>query len=127
MTGTKPLSLAVAVIAILAAAATAQGGEKIPGGWQLIKDPNEAKVVEVAKFAVAEQNRQPNATKLLFAAVVNGQMQVVNGVKYKLLVSAVAAGGGGGRKLGPPGKYLTVVNVREEEKKLISFESLIDY
>ncbi|CAA0827004.1 Cysteine proteinase inhibitor 5 [Striga hermonthica] len=126
MAGAKSLSLAVAAILALAAVA-AQGGEKIPGGWQPIKDPKDAKVVEVAKFAVAEHNRhrRPHATNLLLEAVVNGQTEVVNGVNYRLLVSAVAAGGG--RKFGQPRKYVTVVNVREEEKKLISFQSLIDY
>ncbi|KAG8365957.1 hypothetical protein BUALT_Bualt17G0026000 [Buddleja alternifolia] len=61
------------------------------GGWRPIDDLKNPQVVEIAKFAVEEHNKQAK-TSLKFAAVVKGETQTVAGTNYKLVISAKDGG-----------------------------------
>ncbi|KAL8161091.1 hypothetical protein V2J09_012580 [Rumex salicifolius] len=63
---------------------------RIIGGYQPIKD---SYVVEIAKFAVSEHNKEV-MKKLVFVKVVSGEKQVDEGINYKLHVDATTAGEG---------------------------------
>ncbi|KAL3845464.1 hypothetical protein ACJIZ3_002867 [Penstemon smallii] len=71
------------VLSILATATI--GG--IVGGSQPIENPNDPTVVEIAKFAVAEHNKNAKA-ELEFVKVVKGEILAVVGTHYKLVISA---------------------------------------
>ncbi|CAL9015031.1 unnamed protein product, partial [Prunus brigantina] len=62
------------------------------GGWQPIKNISDPKVKEVAEFAVSEYNKQAQGKSsdpnLVFDSVVRGELQVVHGLKYRLVLSA---------------------------------------
>ncbi|ONI09779.1 hypothetical protein PRUPE_4G009000, partial [Prunus persica] len=62
------------------------------GSWQPIKNISNPKVKEVAKFAVSEYNKQAQGKssdpKLVLDSVVRGELQVIHGLKYKLVLSA---------------------------------------
>ncbi|KAK6774710.1 hypothetical protein RDI58_029949 [Solanum bulbocastanum] len=60
---------------------------KIIGFWNPITNTTDPKVVEIAKFAVDEHNEEEK-TKLKFQEVVKGEYQVVDGLNYRLLISA---------------------------------------
>lgn len=108
------LSILVVAIPISAAAL----GPRV-GGWKPIKDPNDAEVVMVAKFAVEEHNKKAS-TSLVFEKVVKGESQVVAGTNYRLDISV--AGGGAAS----PKSYRAVVYYRPWQKylELISFEEI---
>ncbi|GKV18746.1 hypothetical protein SLEP1_g29085 [Rubroshorea leprosula] len=63
------------------------GDVAIPGGWEPIKDLNDAHVKEIAEFAVSEYNKQSNTT-LKLNRIVKGEQQVVEGMKYRLTLNA---------------------------------------
>ncbi|KAK6124302.1 hypothetical protein DH2020_041959 [Rehmannia glutinosa] len=63
----------------------------VPGGWWPIDNPKDPEVVDVAKFAVAEHNKEANTT-LSFVTVVKGEQQVVAGTNYRLDISAKDGG-----------------------------------
>ncbi|CAA0817983.1 Cysteine proteinase inhibitor 5 [Striga hermonthica] len=72
-------------------------------------------VLEVGNFSVTEYNKQNNKN-LEFNDVVGGTKQVVNGIKYSLVVNATDAGAAG--------NYSAVVVVKAREKipnTLVSF------
>ncbi|EHA8586682.1 cysteine proteinase inhibitor 1 [Cocos nucifera] len=85
------------------------------GGWQPIKNVNDAHVQEIAKFAVSEHNKLAN-TRLAFSKVVKGETQVVSGINYRLVVEA--------KNGGTTAKYEAVVWEKAWEgfRKLTSFE-----
>ncbi|XP_073016721.1 cysteine proteinase inhibitor 1-like [Primulina eburnea] len=103
----KSCSLLSAVLLFLVASfhyqVSAVSHSAIVGGWQPIKDLNSPNVLEIAKFAVSVHNKKSNA-KLQFVKVVKGESQVVEGMNYKLVITAndVAAGN-------VPSDYETVV------------------
>ncbi|WMV60401.1 hypothetical protein MTR67_053786, partial [Solanum verrucosum] len=80
--------LVVVTIFLLHVSAT-QGGRKevISGLWKPITNTTDPKVVEIGKFAVDEHNEEEK-TKLKFQEVVKGEYQVVDGLNYRLLISA---------------------------------------
>ncbi|XP_022738234.1 cysteine proteinase inhibitor 5-like [Durio zibethinus] len=61
--------------------------EILAGGWQPIKNINDPHVRDVAEFAVSEYNQQSKAS-LKLKSVVKGEMQVVSGINYKLVVES---------------------------------------
>ncbi|KAK4727948.1 hypothetical protein R3W88_032865 [Solanum pinnatisectum] len=60
---------------------------KTIGLWKPITNTTDPKVVEIGKFAVDEHNEEEK-TKLKFQEVVKGEYQVVDGLNYRLLISA---------------------------------------
>lgn len=57
------------------------------GGWKPIANPKAPAVVAIAKFAVAEHNKEKK-TSLVFVSVVKGETQVVAGTNYRLVITA---------------------------------------
>jgi len=58
------------------------------GNWQPITDAKDPKVVLIGEFAVNTYNEISNSFPLTFESVLGGQFQVVNGITYKLVISA---------------------------------------
>ncbi|XP_073059690.1 cysteine proteinase inhibitor 5-like [Primulina eburnea] len=56
-------------------------------GWQPISNLKDPKVVEIAEFAVKQHNMKIN-DMLRLVSVIKGESQIVNGVNYKLVISA---------------------------------------
>ncbi|KAL8507138.1 hypothetical protein ACS0TY_017871 [Phlomoides rotata] len=85
------------------------------GGWKPI-NPNVHEVVKIAKFAVAEHNKEAK-TSLIFEKVVKGTQQMAAGIIYRLVIS-VANGAT------TPKNYQVVVYSRpwENFQELTSFE-----
>ncbi|KAI5330764.1 PREDICTED: cysteine ase inhibitor [Prunus dulcis] len=87
------LLVLLALVLPLASAASSTGQQGTPiGSWQPIKNISNPKVKEVAKFVVSEYNKQAQGKssdpKLVLDSVVRGELQVVHGLKYKLVLSA---------------------------------------
>ncbi|MQM15186.1 hypothetical protein Taro_048125 [Colocasia esculenta] len=61
------------------------------GGYQPIPNIKDPHVLEIAKFAVAEYNKQAGKA-LVFVSVVSGEQQVVAGTNYKLVIVAEDCG-----------------------------------
>ncbi|BBH00658.1 hypothetical protein Prudu_010703, partial [Prunus dulcis] len=83
----------LALVLPLASSAASTGRQGTPiGSWQPIKNISNPKVKEVAKFVVSEYNKQAQGKssdpKLVLDSVVRGELQVVHGLKYKLVLSA---------------------------------------
>ncbi|KAF3628410.1 Cysteine proteinase inhibitor 5 [Capsicum annuum] len=57
------------------------------GGWKPITDIKDPEVVEAGKFAVDEHNKEAKTT-LEFQEVTKGESQVVQGINYRLTISA---------------------------------------
>ncbi|KAJ7946382.1 Cysteine proteinase inhibitor [Quillaja saponaria] len=57
------------------------------GGWTPIEDLEDPHVVEIAKYAVTEYDKESNAT-LKFESVIKGETQVVAGINYRLVLAA---------------------------------------
>ncbi|GFQ06250.1 hypothetical protein PHJA_002769000 [Phtheirospermum japonicum] len=71
---------------------------------------------------MAEQNKQPNATKLEFVSIIKGERQVVVGFLYRLVIIATF----GGNKSTKPDYYLaTLYESSEKVLELISFKKII--
>lgn len=62
------------------------GPEPVLGGYNPIPNPNAVHVIEIAKFAVSEYNKQ-SGSKFKLHKVIKGETQVVNGVNYRLTLS----------------------------------------
>ncbi|KAL3839511.1 hypothetical protein ACJIZ3_024102 [Penstemon smallii] len=94
----KSHSLLVFVLVSILATATFDGVKGIGrGAWTPLQNPNDPHVVEIAKFAVAEHNKEVKVP-LVFIKVVKGESQLgesplVFGVKYRLRISAKDDGG----------------------------------
>ncbi|KAK4491905.1 hypothetical protein RD792_002687 [Penstemon davidsonii] len=92
------------------------------GAWLPLQNPNDPHVVEIAKFAVAEHNKEAKAS-LVFITVVKGESQfgespLVFGLKYRLIISAKDGGATA------PKNYQAVVLERRLGKGLLSFQEI---
>ncbi|KAK4490161.1 hypothetical protein RD792_000818 [Penstemon davidsonii] len=110
----KSLLIFAVVLSILCMAAA--GG--LDGGWEPIKNPNDPTVVEIAKFAVAENNKKYKAA-LVLVSVERGETRVAAGTQYQLVLSIKDSAAA----RWPPIKYLALVWDKPQEKlrKLIRF------
>ncbi|KAG6416453.1 hypothetical protein SASPL_123883 [Salvia splendens] len=77
--------LSIVAVAVPIVATVSLGARA--GGWKPIGKPNAAQVVAIGKFAVAEHNKEKK-TSLVFVCVEKGESQVVNGINYRLVISA---------------------------------------
>ncbi|KAL8508608.1 hypothetical protein ACS0TY_019017 [Phlomoides rotata] len=82
------------------------------GGWEPINDPNAPKIVNIAKFAVEEHNKE-DGTSLVFQKVVKGD--ILNGpyINYRLTISAADG------SAAPPKTYHAIVYSKPEDHVLI--------
>ncbi|XP_057765033.1 cysteine proteinase inhibitor 5-like [Salvia miltiorrhiza] len=78
--------LSVVAVTVPIVAATSRGSKV--GGWQPISNPNAPEVVTIAKFAVAEHNKEKKAS-LELVSVLSASSQVVSGTNYRLVISAM--------------------------------------
>ncbi|KAK6154603.1 hypothetical protein DH2020_008851 [Rehmannia glutinosa] len=119
----KVINVKVASVSLLASAADLGGRQApVPGGWPGI-DPNNPRVVEFAKFAVAEHNREAGTT-LQFVKVINVKDLISTGVAYKLVISARVS-----NKSSTTNEYEAVVsqpNTFGGPLKLVYFRALYD-
>ncbi|KZV16054.1 Cysteine protein inhibitor [Dorcoceras hygrometricum] len=85
-----------------------------------IKDLSSPEVLDIARFAVTENNKRGEA-KLQFVKVVKGESQVVAGVNYKLVIAASDATAGNA-----PGNYEAVVwdKLAAHSRQLVSFKKV---
>ncbi|XP_075481323.1 cysteine proteinase inhibitor 5-like [Primulina tabacum] len=83
----KSLSLLVVVCSILLASASTEASMD---GWQTISNLKDPKVVEIAEFAVKQHNMKVKIM-LRLVSVIKGEIQIVTGVNYKLVISATDA------------------------------------
>ncbi|CAA7043349.1 unnamed protein product [Microthlaspi erraticum] len=56
------------------------------GAWGPIEDIKDPSVDVIAKFAVSEFNKQNNS-KLKFQTIVSGELQVVSGFNFRLVLN----------------------------------------
>ncbi|XP_073313611.1 cysteine proteinase inhibitor 1-like [Primulina huaijiensis] len=98
-------------------------GNDIGYGWRIIENPNDPKLVQIVKFAVAEHNKQANKN-LKLVKVLKAESQLVEGMEYRFVISAKEGGGGAAVA---PDEYVAVVweKAWENFRKLISFERLM--
>ncbi|KAL5101246.1 hypothetical protein RYX36_005573 [Vicia faba] len=61
--------------------------EGITGGWNPIENIKDPHVLEIAQFAVTEQQKQ-SGVKLSLVEIINGETQIVAGVNYRLVLTA---------------------------------------
>lgn len=113
----KFLSLLVVTFSILLASSSIEASI---GGWQVISNLTDPKVVEIGKFAVKEHNMRVNAM-LSFVSIVKGETQIVNGINYRLIISATDSPVANAQS-----NYLVVVWDKpwKKERRLISFEKI---
>ncbi|GFP99825.1 cysteine proteinase inhibitor 5 [Phtheirospermum japonicum] len=117
------LTISVAIYSFLAvASAAALGGRKIPDYWEPIENLTDPSVVRIANFAVAEQNKQPNATKLEFVSIIKGERQVVAGFLYRLVIAATV---GGSKSTEPNYYFATLYESSEKVLELTSFKKYL--
>ncbi|CAI9086877.1 OLC1v1020800C1 [Oldenlandia corymbosa var. corymbosa] len=79
-----PLAIAMLMCLIISSSAALLGGFSTA-------DPKDPQVVDSAKFAVTEHNKQ-NHTDLVFNKVVKAERQVVAGTNYRLGIEATDNG-----------------------------------
>ncbi|KAG6525226.1 cysteine proteinase inhibitor 1-like [Zingiber officinale] len=86
------------------------------GGWKPIGDLQDPHVIDIAKFAVDEHNKEATS-QLRLVSVVKGETQVVAGMNYRIILKAGVVGA-------KVNVYEAVVWEKEWEKfrKLISFD-----
>lgn len=72
------------VALMVSADACTQG---IVGGWHPIKDINDPQITGIANFAVTEYNKR-TGLKLKLKNVVQGEVQIISGTNYSLILSA---------------------------------------
>ncbi|XP_058727946.1 cysteine proteinase inhibitor 1-like [Vicia villosa] len=76
------------LLTVLVMASVAAAREQYPlGGYRPIGNINDPHVIEIAKFAVTQYDKQSGA-KLKFKKVIKGESQVVAGINYRLTLSA---------------------------------------
>ncbi|CAM0871948.1 unnamed protein product [Alopecurus aequalis] len=85
----------VLVICIIATTTMARDITGVSGAWQQISNFNDPKVLEIARWAVDEHDRQEN-DGLQFKRVVSGMLQVVEGKNYNLHIDTVKGDGNEG-------------------------------
>ncbi|KAF3632408.1 hypothetical protein FXO37_27478 [Capsicum annuum] len=87
------------------------------GGWQLIKDSKDSKVVNIAKFAVNAENTRSEGRDYKLVSVLNGKFQAANnGITYQLVIVTT--------EFDVTEKYIVIVfdNPKDNVRKLISFD-----
>ncbi|KAL3627344.1 hypothetical protein CASFOL_028707 [Castilleja foliolosa] len=111
----------LSILAVLAPSEASRGGALV-GGWRPIENLKDPEVVDIAKFAVAEHNKQAKKS-LSFVDVVKGETQVVSGTKYRLVVTARD---GGAAAAVEPQNYSAIVWYKpwQHLKQLISFDKV---
>ncbi|XP_058771917.1 cysteine proteinase inhibitor 5-like [Vicia villosa] len=65
----------------------AEREEYLVGGYNPITNINDPHVIEIAKFAVTQYDKQ-SGVKLKFKKVIKGESRVVAGINYRLTLSA---------------------------------------
>ncbi|XP_047335382.1 cystatin-1-like [Impatiens glandulifera] len=87
------------------------------GGWAPISDLKNPEIVMFGKFAISEYNTKANTT-LEFNSLVEGEFQVISGVRYSLVIDV--------KDGGVVGKYQAIVWDEPWEKlpELTSFTKL---
>ncbi|XP_073025250.1 cysteine proteinase inhibitor 1-like [Primulina eburnea] len=82
----KSLSSFLVIYLILLSSAMLGGGKSSSvARWQVISNLKDPEVVEIAKFAVKEYNKRAE-TILALVSVIKGEMQIVNGKNYRLVI-----------------------------------------
>ncbi|XP_073061707.1 cysteine proteinase inhibitor 5-like [Primulina eburnea] len=114
----KFLSLLVVTFSILLVSASSIKASF--SGWQAISNLNDPNVVEIGKFAVKEHNKRVNAL-LSLMSIVKGETQIVNGMNYRLIISATYA-----LAAKAESNYRMVVWDKpwKKERRLISFKKI---
>uniref|UniRef100_A0A251UVP8 Putative cystatin n=1 Tax=Helianthus annuus TaxID=4232 RepID=A0A251UVP8_HELAN len=110
------LFILILIIFFLYNPSAALGEGTLTGGWKPIPDVTDPTVVDIAKFAVDEHNKEAHAS-LKFVKVVKGEKcQVVAGMNYNVTITA--ADGGAGKN------YVALVWNKPWEKfmQLVSFK-----
>ncbi|XP_076924358.1 cysteine proteinase inhibitor 1-like [Bidens hawaiensis] len=80
--------ISILILVFLFSRSSAALGEgTLAGGWKPIRNVTDPTVVDIAKFAVDEHNKEDHAS-LKFLRVVKGESQVVAGMNYNLTISA---------------------------------------
>uniref|UniRef100_A0ACD5W8U5 Uncharacterized protein n=1 Tax=Avena sativa TaxID=4498 RepID=A0ACD5W8U5_AVESA len=87
--------------------------------WYPIEDVETPHVQELGGWAVAEHVRQRH-DGLRFGKVTSGELQMVAGVKYHLLIDALSSGGEHGRY-----EAVLIEEKRSSTRRLISFGPVI--
>ncbi|KAM3338498.1 hypothetical protein P3S68_030584 [Capsicum galapagoense] len=85
-------SILVVIVTVLLHVSTArniwkEAPQPIAGGWKTITNITD-EVIEIGKFAVDEHNKEAD-TFLEFQNVINGASQVVEGINYRLTITAM--------------------------------------
>ena len=87
------------------------------GGWTPLPNPRAPEIVNIARFAVSEHNKQAN-TSLVLDSVLKGYTQVVNGLNYRLILSATD-------ERPKPNNYEAIVYSKDASLQLTSFNPLL--
>ncbi|XP_045806072.1 cysteine proteinase inhibitor 5-like [Trifolium pratense] len=62
--------------------------EAIAGGYHPIKNINDPYIIGIAHFAITEYNKRGEGAKLEFMKVIKGELEFVQGINYRLILSA---------------------------------------
>ncbi|MQM23828.1 hypothetical protein Taro_056898 [Colocasia esculenta] len=89
---TQPTLVLRLVLLLSVAALVSHRAMARVGSYKPIHDVGNPYVQEIAKFAVAEHNKQTGKALLVYVQVVSGEQQVVAGINYKLVVEVADAG-----------------------------------
>ncbi|KAL2932294.1 Cysteine proteinase inhibitor 5 [Bienertia sinuspersici] len=81
-------SLLLITITSAAGGLTPAKSQPLPGGYTPINNISDPHVIEVARFAVEEHNKQDDAHLLKFLRILKGWSQVVAGINYRLIIAA---------------------------------------
>ena len=110
----------IALILVSCLAFVVVAESHLVGGWKPIKNLKQAHLKHIADFAVAMHNKKSNAN-LELTDVLKGEMQVVSGIKYRLVLEAKSKTGGKCKN------YEAVVGeeaFKKTKKTLLSFKLL---
>ncbi|CAL1352144.1 unnamed protein product [Linum trigynum] len=81
----KPITFLVAITTVAVILSTVRA---MPGGWQPIKNTNDERVKMVGQYAVYVYNfKNDYKNPLRLVNVRSGQIQFVNGVNYRLIIT----------------------------------------
>lgn len=76
------------VVVVSSAEGVAAPAPLILGGYTPITNLSDPHVIEVARFAVGEHNKQDKTHMLKFLSIFKGWSQVVAGINYRLIIIA---------------------------------------
>lgn len=114
MASSKPVAL-ISLFIFLACVAhqISSAGQYVPISY--LQDPE---IIDLAKFAV-EEHVKKNHVPLTFSKILKGYVQVVNGLNYKLYLTATDGDS--------HGNYEAIVwtDVRKTSRRLVSFKNLL--